>query len=231
MLIEKQLKKGNIPKIIHQIWLGSFNPPSEWINSWKNGFCKEYNWKHKLWRESDIEEFKLKNEKEYNKSDSYQGKSDIARYEILERYGGMYLDCDMIWLGSNLIEYIPLETSSFIGVQEPPSKSTLYVTPPFLANGFIASAPKHPILKKCIDLIPARIKLSSKHAFIKTGPTLLNMCINEIIDIIPYFYVFPKDFHIKTDVLDPLEFKDRAIIFTYNGEEYPHLKKLKTFIK
>jgi hypothetical protein len=69
--------------------------------------------------------------------------------------------------------------------------------------------------------------MNTQHTFIKTGPVLLNQCIKEVISIIPYKLIFPKDFHWETGVKDPMEFADNALIFTYNGAEYPHIKNLR----
>lgn len=220
------IKYKPIPKYIHQIWLGPFDPPLKWMNSWKR-FCKRYNWRYFLWTEKELEVFGLTNRKEFEEAKSYQEKADIARYEIIYRYGGLYIDCDMIWLGHDLDKYIPFKTSHFIGVQEYPSSSISTIGSPYLSNGFFASSPNHKILLRCIQIIPERVKLPTVHTFIKTGPTLLNKCVEEIINIIPYNYIFPKDFHWKTNVDDPMEFSDKALVFTYNGAEYDHIKKLR----
>lgn len=82
-----------IPKVIHQIWLGSPVPDiySDFIKSWKY-----YNpdWEYILWDDNKIKKFGLKNKVAYNLSPSYGIKSDIARYEILYRFGGIYVDTD-----------------------------------------------------------------------------------------------------------------------------------------
>lgn len=215
-----------IPKKIHQIWLGPFDPPLKWMNSWKD-FCDKYNWEYKLWREDDIKSLGLINKKEFDKAKSYQEKADIARYEIIYKIGGLYIDCDMIWLQRNLENYIPFNSSHFVGVQEYPTNSIATIGPPYLSNGFFASCVNHKILARCISEIPERFELSTSHAFIKTGPVLLNKCIKETINIIPYHYIFPKDFHWKTNVEDPMEFSEKALVFTYNGAEYDHIKALR----
>lgn len=227
MSLRKNINKKKIPKIIHQIWLGPREPPFIFIDTWKL-YCKKYKWEHKLWRENDIIKLKLKNIDLYNNSKSYQQKSDIARYEILYKYGGVYLDADMIWLQSDLGAYLPLNTSDFIGVQEPFSCiSYNYINTPFIANGFIACSKKHTIMKRCIDLIPERINISSK-AFMTTGPALLNSVINIPITILPTKWIFPMDFRgLKTtDNID--QYIGKSLVFTKTGFEllgYP--KKMK----
>ena len=133
---EKNIPKI-IPKIIHQIWIGTTPPPLEWINSWIS-FCKQYNWVHILWDNQKVEEFlpRLVNQTEYTNSTSFQQKSDILRYEIMLEYGGIYIDCDMIWLELDLSLYINLN-DNFFGVQEPISSAYGLIGSPFLANGFL----------------------------------------------------------------------------------------------
>lgn len=216
-----------IPKIVHQIWLGEFEPPLDWMMSWKEEFCKEYGWEYKLWRDSDIKEMSLTNKDAFEKSVSYQQKSDIARYEIMYRHGGLYADCDMIWLGNSLEKFLPFNSKMFIGVMESPSPSmNKVIPPPFIANGFFITPKHHRILKKCIYQIPERIRMNTEHAFVKTGPVLLNICIDEPIILIPHQLIFPLDFHFKHGIKNPRFFKEKALVFTYNGADYPHMKKL-----
>lgn len=225
--MDNPIKYDDIPKLIHMIWLGPFPPPHEWIETWKP-FCEKYNWDLKLWREKDIENFGLINKKEFDESISYQQKSDIARYEIIYRLGGMYLDCDMVYLGNDLSKHLQLQSKMFIGCIESPSPSlNKIIGAPYIANGWFIAPPKHEILRKCISLIPERVKIKTQHTFIKTGPTLINLCIKEPIIIIPTEWIFPVDFHKMHKIPDVSIFKNKALIFTYNGSDYPHMVRLK----
>ena len=82
-----------IPKIIHQVWLGSPFPEkySYFQSTWQT-FHPD--WEYILWTEKEIEEFGLVNQAAYDESTNYGQKSDIARYEILYRMGGLYVDTD-----------------------------------------------------------------------------------------------------------------------------------------
>ena len=82
-----------IPKIIHHIWLGSPFPEKYKIlrETWKK---HHPDWEFVLWTDEDIEAFGLFNKDLYDQSDNYGAKSDIARYEILYRFGGLYIDTD-----------------------------------------------------------------------------------------------------------------------------------------
>ncbi len=226
---------GPIPKIVHQIWIGPHPAPREWMQSWVD-FCKRYGWQYMVWDDARIDALKLTNVKEYNSSDSYQQKSDIARYEIMYRYGGLYVDCDMVNLGHDLENVLPFAHSNFIAVPEHPhsSATTTKLGVPYCANGFFASVQGHPALKKMIAGCASRLKSRSyfAHVWIQTGPVLFNSCIKDYpVTLIPYKWVFPLDFHYQTNTPDPMKYRKTSIVFCYNGSEYPHLKSKKTVPK
>jgi inositol phosphorylceramide mannosyltransferase catalytic subunit len=82
-----------IPKIFHRIWLGGKPMPvyfSHWGESWQK---KHPAWKMKLWTEREI--YGFTNADLLPRCNSISMQSDIARYEILYREGGVYLDPDM----------------------------------------------------------------------------------------------------------------------------------------
>jgi mannosyltransferase OCH1-like enzyme len=218
-IIKPEKTKRKIPKIIHQIWIGTRPVPYEWTDTWKQ-FCKKHKWVHMLWTNEEVEKFKLVNQKCFDKAKSYQQKSDILRYEIMYKYGGIYLDADMLWLGKNISEYLPLDKGDFIGVQEPYSDYYPTIGRPYLANGFFCCIPKHIILKNCIDSLPKRIGLSNK-AFITTGPGLFNESAkNYPITVIPEDWVFPVNF--KNVISgDPELYRSKTLIFTKSGFEIP----------
>lgn len=214
-----------IPRIVHQIWLGPHQRPQTWMDSWRDGFCAKHNWEYKLWTDKEVSDFTLANQQAYDDSIPYQQKSDIARYEIMYMYGGLYIDCDMIYLGNNLEDFLPFHTSDFIAVNESPS--TLKIGPPYCSNGFFAVTPKHPAIKKMVDMVSERVYsniLKKQPVWVKTGPVLFNACIQSPIVLIKHDWIFPLNFHMKTNVDNPMIFKETALVFTYNGQEYPHMK-------
>ena len=213
-----------IPKIVHQIWLGPREMPNEWMSGWRE-FCKQYGWEYKLWTDSDMTF--LINQEIFDNSKTYQMKSDIARYEILYNHGGLYVDCDMIWLGKDISLYIPLDKNMFIGIQEFPSPADIGYHN--LCNGMFASPKGHNILKRCISKIPEYskdVKRKKTGAWAMSGPCLLNNCIMEPIIVVPYKYIFPVDFHYKQGINDPSIYKNDSLVFTYNGNDYPGITYL-----
>lgn len=80
-----------IPHNLHLIWLGS--PPTPELRNLVN-LLEGLNpgWKARLWTDSDLGW--LRNRGLFDLELAWQGKADIARYEILHREGGYYLVVD-----------------------------------------------------------------------------------------------------------------------------------------
>lgn len=160
-----------IPKVIHQIWLGSSLPEryKEWVNSWKN----IDGWTYKLWTDVDIENMDLQNKELYEKGKDYGEKSDILRYEILYKEGGLYVDIDFECLNPDWFNLLHHSFDFYAGI-EPLEHSQPSLIAPSICNAIIGSAPKHPLLKKVIKELPKHYeKNEKKWAVITTGPIYL----------------------------------------------------------
>ena len=90
------MQKKLIPNILHTIWIGNSNPNIDFRNSW-NVFD---NWKHYHWNDESIL-------KEFNNNTLlktlYQNEgptktSDYVRLLLLQKYGGVYVDIDTVFL-------------------------------------------------------------------------------------------------------------------------------------
>jgi hypothetical protein len=83
-----------IPKIIHRAWFGPKPMPLKWMRSWE-----EFNpdWECRLWTEKDIDKENFINRKHidyYMSSGVWHGAKDVCQYEILHKYGGVFMDAD-----------------------------------------------------------------------------------------------------------------------------------------
>jgi inositol phosphorylceramide mannosyltransferase catalytic subunit len=85
-----------VPKIIHQLWIGEKPIPINALNSVKN---MNYDFEYMFWCERTISE-KLDIPANYQrKIDGHEeiwGKADLYRWFILEKYGGVFVDADMV---------------------------------------------------------------------------------------------------------------------------------------
>lgn len=159
-------KEPKIPKIIHQVWVGNKNKrPKELMETWKIP-----GWKYILWTEKEIEEFGLQNKDVYDfyyREENYAGASDIVRLEVVEKYGGVYIDADTMRL-ENIDDLL---TSSFFAVKEDASGR--------IANGFIGSVPNHPVLKSYMHEIGLLNEYMPPWSTV--GGTLFTRVLNEYL--------------------------------------------------
>lgn len=152
-----------LPKIIHQIWIGPYPIPLEFIRTVKD---KHPGWKHYLWTDKNIPH--LQNEILYRGAhDIWALKADIICYELLQMYGGIYIDADWICL-SSLDAFLDKE----LFVWNYPSKSILW-------NGIIGVPANHPAMAQCIAAISLHADKvlaasTSMDAVQWTGPRMLH---------------------------------------------------------
>nr|WP_253307737.1 glycosyltransferase [Rickettsia endosymbiont of Ceutorhynchus assimilis] len=130
-----------IPKVIHQIWIGSKNIPPLYKNYLEESRLLHPTWEFKIWKDEDTLKLKTKYQNLYDISRSLVQKTDILRYEILLQYGGVYRDMDV---------------KCYRSLDEMNHKYDFYAALEFrgvLNNGFIGAAPNHPILKETLEQI------------------------------------------------------------------------------
>ena len=187
----KSLDAPIIPKVIHQIWLGSPIPSryDSWRASWKK-FHPEY--EYKLWTEKEILEFGLVNEHAYLQSKNFAVKSDIARCEILYRHGGIYADTDFECLAR--FDQKLMSVSCFLG--------QVFSTVPEFNNALMGCAQGSSLMKMMVDSLSEPVSHHNAIEIIQeTGAIKLTNLFfehklyqREKILILPsdYFYPWPN---------------------------------------
>tara|TARA_Y100001935_G_C17223540_1_gene466557 strand:- start:320 stop:1030 length:711 start_codon:yes stop_codon:yes gene_type:complete len=233
----------NIPKIIHQIWLGPHKKPDIWMNSWKINYIQQNpDWTYVFWSEKEINALQLKNKKYYDSDTFYTAKSDLARYEILQKYGGVFIDADSLWIHkpNNSLNAILNDANKKGGMfcaEEPVNKWSI-------ANGVIGFSKNHPLLQTIIDYIHNNYeKLKKKHprhrdVWLVTGPHIFTDLVkkyqkNLILDS-KYFY--PESFH-KNNLHIPVsqlpQKYPQAIMFQYGytSNNILHKDVMKNYIE
>lgn len=87
----------------------------------------------------------------FDKEHAWQCKADIMRLEILYKYGGVYIDADMVSLGKSLDHVVESckDTGFLIGF-EPDTKDKPYSV---LGNSIIMASKGHPLLRLLISYI------------------------------------------------------------------------------
>ncbi|MFI7449633.1 glycosyltransferase family 32 protein [Nonomuraea sp. NPDC049714] len=114
---------------------------SEYTRTWVSHHPR---WRYKLWEEKDL--YFLTNHSCMMSAETYSEKSDVARYEILMRYGGVYADTDFECLRP--IDELINELDAFAGSENGTHVST----------GLMGAVPHHPYFSALANGIPGRIK-------------------------------------------------------------------------
>lgn len=135
-----------MPRILHTIWVGSDEP--EYLRRHALRWLELHpGWEWRHWCDAAIGGFGLRYRELYDnrekfspKSNDGQWKSNIARLEILHRFGGVYLDADM-----EPRKTVPgLEESSMLWAGW--ETQDVHVN-----NAFLACPPGHPAVTEILD--------------------------------------------------------------------------------
>jgi mannosyltransferase OCH1-like enzyme len=139
-----------IPKKLHMIWVGDeAKRPQQSIGSWKE---KHPDWEFRLWGNAELDGIGWKARRQidlFRASGHWEGVADLMRYEILDEYGGVYIDADatcMRPLDDWLLD-IPM-----FAIWENERHA-----PGLVANGFIGSHRRHPALDAIVR-VTSRMK-------------------------------------------------------------------------
>jgi FkbM family methyltransferase len=154
-----------IPRIFHHIWLGSDEIPDEVRRLRQTWMNRHPTWTFRLWRDADLDW--LRNHQLLLRSPSLAQRSDIARYEIIHRFGGVYLDGDMEALRP--IDPL-LEGFEFIAGREGSGA---------VCNALVGACAGHPLLKAIIDALPASCIANQRRGIpFQSGPGFLTRIID-----------------------------------------------------
>jgi hypothetical protein len=177
-------KPQRIPKHIHQIWLGSPVPVKydRWRRSWL-----EHNpgYDYTLWDESSLLSLGMQNENAFIKTKNFGAKSDLARYEILNRFGGIYVDTDFECLKS-LDEYL-LTLDFFCG--------QVFSDKPELANGIMGAAPNSFFIRLILDSVKTPLLSNDPMTILKEiGSQKITNIFFDNVQLMKNVVVFPSDY-------------------------------------
>jgi inositol phosphorylceramide mannosyltransferase catalytic subunit len=189
----KSSEKTRIPKIIHQIWLGS-PLPEKYKALQKSWIDHHPDWEYRLWTDESLKDFKLHNQALYDSAVNWGEKADILRYEILYRYGGLYVDTDFECVRAFDILHQQFDFYSGLFNVERTSMS------PRIGNGLIACIPGHPILKECMCMSGEGPRDNCDMIQLRTGPGHFTACflkhakegqLKNVAFPFTYFYPLP----------------------------------------
>lgn len=163
-----------IPKIIHQIWLGGLVPEkyADWMSTWIE---HHPDWTYILWTDDDIQYLNLSNRDLFEKASNFGEKSDILRVELINLFGGLYIDTDY----ECLKPFDKFHYCNSFYISAIPYGGNGYAT----NNALIAAPPKHPLMRKLVETM----KISAKFPDLsnRTGPIYFTRTLVENFDLCP----------------------------------------------
>ncbi|MFK3778997.1 glycosyltransferase family 32 protein [Agrobacterium sp. NPDC089420] len=168
--------RENVPRFIHQIWIGEKVPPVSG-EAWA-GHAARHGYQYRLWREADLEREGVFSNAVFRTmldQGDYPGAVDVARYVVLERYGGIYLDCDWYPARDDMSfdAFLPLMGLTAFDEKTPRDTGQGSM---LLANSFIASPAGHPVFRRMLEAFPAIIKeMPRAPAWWSTGPLIFTV--------------------------------------------------------
>lgn len=181
-----------IPKIIHQIWVGDLPIPEKSVEFIKNIKTLHPEYEYRLWNNDDLTPLNFSNILYINKASSNAQKADMMRYEILYRFGGIYLDIDF-----ELFKSIDGLLKNKMVVCNEDGNIDQY-----MSNSFIACTKGNENLHRCVQAI----KTVDYNAPINhsTGPYFFrkNIDLNEDATLLPTINMYPKHWSERAKVIE-----------------------------
>ena len=196
----------DIPKVLHQTWKDSQVPEefSDYVASWK---ANHPDWEYRLW--TDVDNRRLIAEHYSWFLDTYDAypkpiqRADAARYFILHKYGGMYVDLD--FLSCTSIDPLLNRCQCVLGV-EPPPHCRHWGVRELVCNALMAAAPGHPFFETVISRLPEFVDRVERNEPVlsSTGPLMLTRVYEDFadkdsMDVLSHRYFYPLTLHQATD--------------------------------
>lgn len=168
--------REDVPRIIHQIWIGQKALPVS-VKAWA-AHAARHGYGYRLWREADLERegvFADAVFKTMLEQGDYPGAVDVARYIVLERFGGIYLDCDWYPARDDVSFDAFLPLTGLTAFDEKTPRDTGQGSMLF-ANSFIASPAGHPVFRRMLKVFPGILEeMPRAPAWWSTGPLIFTV--------------------------------------------------------
>ena len=143
--------RWTIPPVIHQIWFGKVPPKiKEMMETFSEDYVKNNpGSRYIFWNEKRLRSLGMINKDIYEAESGYDCKSDMARLEILNRFGGFYVDSDCVWLGNKSLNSVPSKNGIMIAYEKAGNsigKGYLEKDTTRCANGVFGATIANPII-------------------------------------------------------------------------------------
>ena len=159
-----------VPRLIHQIWIGG-RPPAA-CGAWE-AFAARHGWAYRLWDETALEELPIADDPLWRsmlRAGDLPGAVDVARYHVLLREGGVYLDCDWYPARADIPPQAVIPGHGLAVISEPHARLVAGASL-LLSNALIAAPGGHPALKFLLATMPGFAdRMPDAPAWWVTGP-------------------------------------------------------------
>lgn len=191
--------KGGIPKIFHQIWIGSSVPPV--LKLFMSTFKKMEGYQYKLWKTSDVNPANFPITWPYIEDLMSRKKivwamiADLLRLEILYHHGGIYVDTTFEAL-KNLDPILDNRAKFILSNEDECGLRCISKGEKYISNSFIASVPHYIVLERLLsDSYLEKIDFD-RPANRATGPYYLRKGIKAAseVKLIPTKYIYPLSY-------------------------------------
>lgn len=171
-------------KLIHQIWVGPRPLPAKSVRFVEEIRKLHPDYEYRLWADADLLPENFSNLQYILATPIQAQKADIMRYEILYRFGGVYLDIDF----EVFKPLDPLLTHDLVVCNEDPHIDK------YMTNAFIYAAPGNPNLKRCVERIQT-CRLGEANVSHTTGPYYFRQCITlNDARVLPTHVMYPTHY-------------------------------------
>jgi hypothetical protein len=131
------------PRVFHQVWVGPDSFPEEFRTYQQSWLDNHPGWELRLWTEDNLPH-PLRRPEGAERLRSPVERCDILRFELVWRFGGIYVDLDFECLLA--IEPLIENATFFIGLAGPGRVS----------SGLFGAVPGHPILDQALEELRPR---------------------------------------------------------------------------
>ena len=193
-----------IPKVFHRIWLGTQQMPDEFVRYGETWTKHHPGWTMRLWTDENLPE--LINQQEFLLAHSTAHKADIFRYEVIYRYGGVYIDTDFECLRN--IEPLLQGLNAFVAKSDPN----------LVAIGIFGAEQGHPLLADIIAQLPGSFQRKRYLSITEqTGPDFFTSVVARHPETVVFEAKLFYPYHWKEKWRKGQEFPDAYAVHHWNG--------------
>ena len=170
----QRLRSVRIPRTIHRVWLGTAPIPEE-HQRFGETFARHHpGWEMRLWTDEDLPDLDI-TAIDRDRSRTRSELSNLVRYEVLHRFGGVYVDTDV-----ECQRPLPplLKGIDAFAALELPGR---------VCTAILGAVPGHPVFGRATRLT-RRTLGTGLHSAIANGPYFLSLLLEQE----PGFAIFAK---------------------------------------